>query len=78
MKRAGVGVVQLFATRRVNNNELLHRERNASFNVRSATCRKHHDQYVGIADGFEFAEDALHGFAEVALGNGRRRDGDDG
>jgi hypothetical protein len=31
-----------------------------------------------LADGFEFAEDALHGFAEVALGNGRRRDGDDG
>ena len=31
-----------------------------------------------LADGFEFAEDALHGFAEVALGNGRGRDGDNG
>ena|ERR1700723_1755426 len=31
-----------------------------------------------FADDFEFFEDALHGFAEVALGNGRRRDGDDG
>ncbi len=31
-----------------------------------------------FADGFELFEDALHGFAEVALGNGRGRDGDDG
>jgi hypothetical protein len=31
-----------------------------------------------FADGFEFLENALHGFAEVALGNGRRWDGDDG
>src|SRR5579862_3894509 len=31
-----------------------------------------------VADGFEFSKDALHGFAEVALGNGRRRDGDNG
>jgi hypothetical protein len=31
-----------------------------------------------FADGFELFKNALHGFAEVAPGNGRRRDGDDG
>ena len=31
-----------------------------------------------FADGFELFEDALHGFAEVAFGDGRSRNGDDG
>jgi hypothetical protein len=31
-----------------------------------------------FADGFQLFEDALHGFAEIALGHGRKRNGDDG
>ena len=54
VKYAGIRCLQSLAVRCMENDLLPESKSGANFDVSSVAARKHHDQYVGVADGLKF------------------------